>query len=111
MSNYYPKALVEGTVITSSEVDLYVVPSDASSAIVTEINIVSEDATGETVKVYFKPQGETAGLATLAYLGTVSNMLPAFNFRRTVLNPLTTISVVGTTGSISSIRISGAEEK
>lgn len=111
MSNYYPKALVDGVVVTSSEVNLYTVPSTANSTIVTEINIITENATGETVKVYFKPTGASAALATLAYVGQVSSVLPGFNFRRTVLNPGTTISVIGTTGSISSIRISGAEER
>lgn len=111
MSNYSPKALVEGTIIAITETNLYTVPDDALSTIVTEINIVTEDTTGEVVKVYFKPDGEAADLENLAYYGTVSDLLPGFNFRRTVLNPGTTISVIGTVGDISSIRISGAEER
>lgn len=111
MNNYYPKSLVDGVVITNAEQNVYTVPDDALSTLVTEINIVTEDAAGEVVRVYFKPAGDSAGLASLAYFGTVSDMLPGYNFRRTVLDPGTIISVIGGTGNIASIRISGAEER
>lgn len=109
---YTPSALVEGSVLTTSEAPYFTVSDDQDSvaAIIKEIWLLNTDSVERTVNIYCVPIGDSSEVANcILYNQPVPVGLPIqFSCFKTIL-PGTSIVAVASSASVIALSVSGVE--
>lgn len=104
-----PTNLVKA-VLTDSEVTYYIVPDDASEAIVAEIRLINKHTTTVNATVWAIPPGETSSDAgLLLYQSDCPPKIPQPYESVEVLAPRTAIAAIASVTGVITLRINGVE--
>jgi len=111
MATYTEKKLVQGTLLTGSEVTLYTCTGPVTKTIVKEISVSNTTAVMYTFILYVIPSGGSSADRYALFKGVVvqPNETKVFGLT-TVLETGDSIAALASTTSVLSIAISGVEK-